>query len=205
MWHFTTGAGNRLSIPFVSISALSIALACCLFAGSAGCQEASGPDVETAIARIQELGGKFTRDETKPGRPVRFAVLGGERFTDADLALLTGMKELQILTLRDTRITGAGLDRLNGLTTLSGLMLRSTKLDDDFAENLSRLTNITTLNMIQCKMSGGGFDRLTRMGKLRTLHMIDVTITGEFGEHAQPDSGLQRLNITRSDISKASS
>jgi hypothetical protein len=59
-------------------------------------------------------GRRITRDETKPGHPVMFVTLGGERFTDAELALLTGMKALRILSLRDTRITGAGLDRLNG-------------------------------------------------------------------------------------------
>ncbi len=201
MRHFTTGASSRRSIRYVSISALSIALACCLFPGSAGCQDASGPEEASAIARIHELGGSITRDETRPGHPVRFVTFEGERFTDADLALLTGMKDLSILNLRNTRVTGAGLDRLNGLTTLTGLTLWTAKLDDDFAENLSRLTNITMLNMMQCKISGRGLDRLTRMNRLRSLLMIDVTITGELAEHAQPGGGLRMLAITRSDIS----
>ena len=108
MRHFTTGASNRRSIRCVSISAIWIAARLLSFPGSAGCQEASGPEEETAIARIQELGGGSTRDETKPGRPVRFVSVG-ERFTDDDLALLTGMKNLLILTFQDTRITGAAL------------------------------------------------------------------------------------------------
>src|SRR5262249_24078009 len=72
MRHFTTGASKRRPIRCVSISAFSIALACCLLPGSARCQEAPGPEENIAIARIHELGGRITRDETKPGHPVRF-------------------------------------------------------------------------------------------------------------------------------------
>ena len=80
--------------------------------------------------RIHELGGRITRDETKPGHPVIFVTLTGERVVDADLALLTGMKELKILGLENTKITGDGLDRLEGLTSLSGLNLLATEVTD---------------------------------------------------------------------------
>src|SRR4051794_21038222 len=79
-------------------------------------QDAPDPAQERAIARIHELGGRITRDETKPGKPVIFVTLTGSSVTDADLALLTTMRDLKVLTLTGTKISGEGLDLLVGMT-----------------------------------------------------------------------------------------
>jgi beta-lactamase regulating signal transducer with metallopeptidase domain/Leucine-rich repeat (LRR) protein len=170
---------------------------------AAGGQEAPAPGLDQAIARIQEKGGRVTRDETKPSHPVMFVTLAGERVTDADLALLTGMNDLKILTLQGTRITGDGLDRLNALTSLSGLTLQQTKMTDELVDHVTRLSNLRTLSIHGAKISGGRLDHLTRMDKLHGLTLIDVQITGDLVEHAKPTSGLRTLSISGSVITDA--
>lgn len=49
--------------------------------------------------------------------------------TDAGLARLTALSELEWLTLSGTRITNAGLAHLHRLASLKGLMLANTQVD----------------------------------------------------------------------------
>jgi internalin A len=50
-----------------------------------------------ALATIKKLGGKVTRDETAPGKPVVQVVLSASKATDADLAQLKIFKQLKSL------------------------------------------------------------------------------------------------------------
>jgi beta-lactamase regulating signal transducer with metallopeptidase domain/Leucine-rich repeat (LRR) protein len=168
-----------------------------------GGQEAPALGLDQAIARIQEKGGSVTRDETKPGHPVIFVTLRGERVADADLALLKGMNDLKILGLQGTRITGEGLERLKGLTNLSGLTLQQTEVSDQLADHVAKVSNLPTLSIQGAKISGIGLDRLTRMDKLHGLALTDVQITGNLVEQPKPDSSLRVLTFSHSVITDA--
>ena len=67
---------------------------------------------EKAVNAILKLGGKVTRDEKLPGRPVVGVDLRDTNIADADLKELKELKSLQKLVLSGTQITDAGLKDL---------------------------------------------------------------------------------------------
>jgi Leucine-rich repeat (LRR) protein len=69
-------------------------------------------------------------DETRQGRPIVEAVLRGNQVTNAALAHIEGLAQLQRLNLRDSNVTNAGLEHLKGLTKLKTLTLGITKVTD---------------------------------------------------------------------------
>ena len=68
-----------------------------------------------AVSSIQALGGKITRDDKLPGRPVIVVSLAYCKIADTDLRHLKELKDLRKLYLGDTKITDAGLKELREL------------------------------------------------------------------------------------------
>jgi hypothetical protein len=99
-----------------------------------------------AVAAIKELGGRLgCTDKAGSGEsfPIAFlrrwlpqayfdevvsVELGNTQVTDAGLAHLEGVTELQLLYLGNTQITDAGLVHLEGLTELRSLGLTYTQV-----------------------------------------------------------------------------
>jgi internalin A len=82
---------------------------------------------DKAIAFVEKLGGKVTRDDKRPGKPVVAVNLYGTKMTDADLKELTALKGLTTLRLGSTKVTDAGLRELAAFKSLTELHLASTK------------------------------------------------------------------------------
>ena len=102
-------------------------------APSAGSEKtaAEKPLAESAIAEIGKVGGRVTRDEGSPDRPVIAVDFVSEAaLTDAGWEHLKGLDQLQQLNLSYTRITDAGLAHLTGLPQLQTLNLRYTPVTD---------------------------------------------------------------------------
>jgi len=112
---------NRIMLPM--LLGLSLAPILC-WAAEPKADEAK------AIAAIEKLGGRVTRDEKSPGRPVVEVNLWGTKVTDTGLEYLKELTRLQDLNLAGTRVTDAGLVHLKGLTKLQGLHLRKAKVTD---------------------------------------------------------------------------
>src|SRR5436853_2890379 len=99
----------------------AVMLLACLF-GAARADEAS------AVKAVENLGGKVTRDDKLPGKPVigvHFHEIG---VTDAALKELADLKQLTWLSLTVTRVTDAGLKELKHLKQLTTLNLNHTKV-----------------------------------------------------------------------------
>ena len=94
---------------------------------------------EQAIAVVHKLGGRFTRDEERPGRVVTRVNFSNTKATDADLEHLKGLTQLEWLWLKGTRVTDAGLWCLKGLTQLQRLDLDGTLVTDNGMEYLEEL------------------------------------------------------------------
>ncbi len=62
----------------------------------------------------------------------------GFAVTDAGLAHLGGLSDLQLLSLDDTRVTDAGLAHLKGLSSLKWLKLTRTKVTDSGVAELRK-------------------------------------------------------------------
>ena len=93
---------NRLTQTGVLVSVLLL--------GCAGCGRIA---TNNAIAEIQMQDGGVYCDENRPGRPVIWVEFMGPRVTDAGLAHLKGLPQLQTLDLGlHAQVTEAGLKHL---------------------------------------------------------------------------------------------
>src|SRR5881398_2547136 len=90
-----------------------ILLAC--LSGAARADEAS------AVKAVENLGGKVTRDDKLPGKPVIGVNLGHTKVTDAGLKEWKDLKQLTSLALNSTGVTGTGLKELADLKQLTSL------------------------------------------------------------------------------------
>lgn len=61
------------------------------------------PDQSRAISEIEKLGGRAEVDEESPDNPVVRAFLATEQVTDASLACLEGLAQLEELYLEGTK------------------------------------------------------------------------------------------------------
>src|SRR5262249_31293632 len=85
---------------------------------------------DRAVAAIKKLGGTIKRDTGKQGKPVVQVDLENKKVTDAGLADLKAMRQLQTLRLGRTPVTDAGLAHLKGMQHLRELTLFNTEVTD---------------------------------------------------------------------------
>ncbi len=136
-----------------------------------------------AIADIERLGGKVTRDEKSPDKAVIEVYLPGS-VTDAGLEHLRGLTKLQLLDVGwvkkvkrlnswewhfrtgNTQVTDAGLQQLEGLTELQSLNLENTNVSDAGLVHLEGLTKLQTLNLCKTKVTDAGLEHLKGLTKI---------------------------------------
>src|SRR5438132_12177720 len=83
-------------------------------------------DEASAVKAVENLGGKVTRDDKLPGKPVIGVNLGAlvmGKVTDAGLKELKDLKQLTSLDLYGAAVTGEGLKEVKGLKQLTELDL----------------------------------------------------------------------------------
>src|SRR2546421_3958738 len=97
----------------------AVMLLACL-SGAARADEAS------AVKAVENLGGKVTRDDKLPGKPVIGVNFGHPKVTDADLKELKNLKQLTSLNLGWAKVTDVGLKELKDLKQLTSLSLTYT-------------------------------------------------------------------------------
>src|SRR5438094_571835 len=107
----------------------AVMLLACL-SGAARADEAS------AVKVVEKLGGKVTRDDKLPGKPVIGVDLNGPQVTDADLKELADLKQLTTLWLNGTGVTDAGLKELADLKQLTSLWVNGTQVTGEGAREL---------------------------------------------------------------------
>ncbi|GAB3565419.1 ribonuclease inhibitor [Spirosoma luteolum] len=88
--------------------------------------------------------------------------LGSTELTDAGLAVVGQLKNLQKLQLQHTRITDAGLARLADLPNLEYLNLYGTATSDAGLASLARLPRLKTLYLWQTNVTEQGIARLQK-------------------------------------------
>ena len=110
----------------------AVMLLACL-SGAARADEAS------AVKAVEKLGGKVTRDDKLPGKPVTGVSLFTTAVTDAGLKELKDLKQLTTLDLDGTKVTDAGLKELKDLKQLTSLNLMNTEqVTDDGVADLQK-------------------------------------------------------------------
>ena len=89
-----------------------------------------------AVEAIKKLGGKVTRDDKLPGKPVIGVDLAFTAVTDEDLKELKELKQLTTLNLCNTQVTDASLKDLKELKQLRTLHLGRGKVTDAGVKDL---------------------------------------------------------------------
>ena len=103
-------------------------------------QVTASDSIEVAVAKIRELGGRVVRRE---GHVTDVDLTSNSKVSDATLAHLKELTELEILELGGTSISDVGLVYLKGLTNLISLDISRTKVTDAGMEFLFGLTKLS--------------------------------------------------------------
>ena len=82
------------------------------------------------------------------------------KITDAGLVYLKGLTQLKVLYLNDTQITDAGLAHLAGLKQLEALILDFTQITDAGLGYLAGLTQLQRLELVGTKVTDEGVEKL---------------------------------------------
>ena len=112
-------------------------------------------DEASAVKAVEKLGGKVTRDDKLPGKPVIAVNFNLNPVTDAALKELADLKQLTTLDLSLTQVTDAGLKELKDLKQLTSLYLYGTVTGAGLKE-LKDLKQLTTLNLAETKVTVDG-------------------------------------------------
>ena len=122
---------------------------------------AQSDDVDPVVS-LKELGAQIERNEQ--GEVVRVNLFG-TKITDAGMADLKGLTNLQKLNLDGTSVTDAGIVHLVGLTKLTHLSLPY-EITDAGLVHLKGLTTLQELNL--------GSTQVTDAGLVHLLSLIHI-------------------------------
>jgi hypothetical protein len=164
---------------------------------------AAEDNADRAVAEYTDRGGRVTRDDNQPGRPVRTVDLHRAAVTDKDLVHLDGLTTLQTLDLSYTPVTDAGLKHVAGLKGLKRLALHGTRITDAGLEHLRGLANLETLFLGETRVTDRGLEHLKRLTKLEALE-LDHTLVSDGGlACCKGLRRLRRLELAATPVSDA--
>jgi hypothetical protein len=117
-------------------------------------------DPPGVVERIEKGGGEVRRGGA--GGRADMVVLG-RGATDADLAGLCELRELEILALSGSRVTDDGLRTIAALRSVRGLSLESDDITDAGLRHLEALNTLEVLLLARCtKVTDAGVARLKK-------------------------------------------
>ncbi|AKD57375.1 c-type cytochrome domain-containing protein [Spirosoma radiotolerans] len=115
--------------------------------------------------------------------------LGDTEISDAALASIAKLKNLQKLHLEETKVTDAGLKQLKQLANLEYLNLYGTAITDAGLVELAGLKNLKTIYLWQTKVTEQGIASLkTALPKLEVVGGINEQAIAEFAKVAPSES-----------------
>jgi Leucine-rich repeat (LRR) protein len=168
---------------------------------------------KVCLAAIQKCGGFLEFRQSQPLRPAWLMALIGEEWfseyevetvifmdqegtvTDADLAHLADLTNLEGLYLNNTKITDAGLVHVGRLTNLKFLGLHTTFVADAGLAHLAGLTKLEELDLSYTQITDAGLVHLRDLTDLRVLEFDGARVTGAGFVHLSRLARLERLTI----------
>ena len=115
--------------------------------------------------------------------------LGNTTISDAALAQVAKLKNLQKLHLEQTSVTDAGLKQLKGLPNLEYLNLYGTAVTDAGLADLASLKKLKTVYLWQTKVTAQGIESLKKNNPgLEVIGGISEQEVAEFAKAASPDA-----------------
>ncbi len=124
--------------------------------------------------------------------------------TDAGLAQLGGLANLEELNLLGTRVTGPGLAHLKDLSKLKSLDLGCTKITDTGLVHAGKLTGLESLSLGSAhEITDAGLSHLQGLTKLKYLYLSFTAIGDDGLKHLKPLTGLQSLYLWATKVTDA--
>jgi hypothetical protein len=113
------------------------------------------------------------------------------RITDAGVAQLEALSNLEFPALAGTAVTDAGLTHLERLHRLRRLSLIDTPITDLGLLHLKKLRCLEVLCLDMTDVSDAGLVHIKEIASLHSVFLLETKVT---------DSGAQRLNASRPDL-----
>jgi hypothetical protein len=137
------------------------------------------------------------------GQAVRSLNLYGTNITDAGLAHLAGLSDLQTLNLNDTEVGDAGLEQLRGLPHLKELSVFHTRVTDAGLEHLQGMTSLQILTVSGDRITNTGLAHLAGLSHLQNLTVSGEKITDKGLQHLKGLRELHELFLTGTSVTDA--
>ncbi|TXT39509.1 MAG: hypothetical protein FD138_55, partial [Planctomycetota bacterium] len=115
--------------------------------------------------------------------------------TDAALDHLTGLSELQNLTLAGAAITDAGLAKLEKLPKLQSLSLIRTRVGDKGMSSVGKLSELKSLWLDQTGVGDAGLQSLSGLKQMELLSLRESAVTDDGLPALTSLSNLKRLSL----------
>ena len=133
----------------------------------------------------------------------------GSQFADVDLPLLLPFSRLTGLDLSNskvcgTRINNGGLKVLSGLRNLATLNLRNARISDTGAKQLKELASLTTLDLANTEISDFALKELGHLKHLSALNLGNTAITDDGLRDIKALANLEYLNVRRTKVTRRS-
>ncbi len=160
------------------------------------------PDVLTALRDIVVNDRAFGLPSLEKASETHVN-LRGESTTDAVLAHLQGLSQINSLYLCNAKVTDAGLERLKGLSQLRELDLGGTQVTDVGLDHLQGLSQLQSLRLDDTKITDAGLAHLQGLSQLQTLGLNRTNVTDAGLVHLQGLSQLQTLGLNGTNITDA--
>ncbi|MBQ18678.1 MAG: twin-arginine translocase subunit TatC [Planctomycetaceae bacterium] len=137
-------------------------------------------------------------------KKLRMLDLRNSSITDAGLAALVPLTNLQLLNLAGTKITNTGLETLARLKTLKTLLISSPEIDDGAMASITSHSGLEELNLVGTRISDDGLDQLDQLKQLRSLSLSGNDITDKgLANLVRKSPQLTRLDLAGTRVSDA--
>lgn len=161
-------------------------------------------DESKAMEKIKLLGGKISRDDKLPGRPVvEVSFKQNKKFSYRYLRLLKPFSELTTLNVSGTQITDAGMLEIGKFTSLTSLYISKAEISDVGVKELRHLNNLTTLNIVGNKITDEGLKSIGELTQLERLHIGRSDVTEVGLKELNNLKNLRELNLANASLNDA--
>jgi Leucine-rich repeat (LRR) protein len=138
---------------------------------------------------------------TKFRRLVGFQIGGqGAKLTDAGLARIAEVPQLEVLNVRGSSITDAGLEKLAKLEKLRWLQASTTAITDDGLRHLGKIKSLQYLDLRITRITDAGLIHLAALPALEHLSLDSTPLTDEGLQHLHGLKSLKVLSIRGTNV-----
>jgi hypothetical protein len=155
-----------------------LALALAFTANAADDKKAADPAVEAAMQKVNATGASLM-PTAADGKTYRFTALNvAKEFSDAGLDALAPIADkIASLDLARSKVTDAGLAKVAAMKNLQELHLENTATSDAGLDHLKGLASLEYLNLYNTKVTDAGIAKLAGLGKLKALYLWQSGVT----------------------------